>query len=195
MSTLPTLSECCSEPIRFPCDFPLGVASLLHYPRFMFKSFIGIVLATVIVFAWGSVSWMLVPYHEASIHPFENEDVVTTAMVDAAKSGDGVYVSPYTEGMTEAESQAAFRKGPMIFTSIRTGGNEDYTMGRQFLRAILATLVAALILGIMLSAAAPRLNYIGRVLFVTLGGVLRQWRRPIPIKFGGSSPSILSAFR
>ncbi len=136
----------------------------------MFKSFIGIVSATVIVFAWGSVSWMLLPFHEASIHQFENQEAVTAAILEAAKDGAGVYVSPYTEGMTEAESQAAYRKGPMIFTSIRPGSDADYTMGSQFLRAVLATLVAALILGIMLSAAAPRLNYIGRVLFVTLGG-------------------------
>lgn len=136
----------------------------------MCKSFIGMLLGGFLVFAWGSVSWLALPFHEESLHKFSNEEALSAAMVEGAKDGDGIYLIPHMEGASEEVKEEAHRKGPMIFSSVRTGADEDYAMNRQLLRGFLATLVSALIIGLMLAAAAPRLNYIGRVMFVTLGG-------------------------
>ena len=73
--------------------------------------------------------------------------------------------------MSEDAKMAAMTSGPFVFASVRPGADADHSMNKLMVRGLLATLVCALIIGIMLGAAAPGLNYVGRVMFVTLGGL------------------------
>lgn len=136
----------------------------------MFKSFVGIVLGGIVAFAWSSISWVALPFHAKTLNQFSNE----AAVVDAMKAGaaeSGIYIIPGDMTMSEEAKTEAMKNGPFVFASVRPGADEDHSMGQLMVRGLLATIVCALIIGIMLGAAAPGLNYIGRVLFVTLGGL------------------------
>ena len=135
----------------------------------MIKAFFGVLLGAFLAFNWSYVSWSILPFHEKTLHQFSNEADVTTA-IKAGANKKGVYVLPIGDKAGEMDMEAK-QKGPVIFAVVRPGENKDSSMGKMILRGFLATLVSALILGIMLSAAAPKLNYIGRVMFVTMGGL------------------------
>ncbi len=135
----------------------------------MIKTTFGILLGAVFAFAWVNVSWMILPFHGKTLHQFSNEAAVTTA-IKAGANEKGVYVLPMGDKAGQMDMEAK-QKGPVMFAVVRPGENKNLSMGNMILRAFLTTLVCALILGIMLSAAAPKLNYIGRVMFVVMGGL------------------------
>lgn len=130
----------------------------------MIKASFGILLGAVLAFMWSSISWMVLPYHGSTLNQF-NEPEKIGALIKENIDHAGVYVFPKGEDMEDK------KKGPTMFAVIRPGERSNFTMNKLVLRGFLATLVSSLILGIMLSAAAPRLNYIGRVMFVLMGGL------------------------
>ena len=136
----------------------------------MGKTIVGILLGGILAFAWSSISWMALPFHENSLKEFANESEVKAA-IEANVDERGVYLIPGDKSLSWEEKIESFKSGPFVFTSVRPGPDENYSMNVAMVRGLTANLFCALILGIMLAAAAPRLNYIGRVLFVTLGGV------------------------
>ncbi|MAS91794.1 MAG: hypothetical protein CMO55_01255 [Verrucomicrobiales bacterium] len=136
----------------------------------MGKAIVGILLGAVFAFAWSFVSWSILPYHDATLKQFSNEAAVTEAIKSGADE-QGIYLIPGDTTMAPDERMELSKKGPAVFVSVRPGPNEDRSMNSLILRGFLSTLVCSLLMGIMLSAAAPRLNYIGRVFFVTLGGL------------------------
>ena len=134
----------------------------------MIKAIFGILLGAIFAFVWMNISWMGLPFHERTLNKLGNEAEVAAAIKSGADKS-GVYILPMGEaGDTNMEAK---QKGPSMFAVIRPGANPDLSMGKMILRAFLTHLVCALIIGIMLGAAAPRLNYVGRVMFVVLGGL------------------------
>lgn len=136
----------------------------------MFKTLAGIILGGILAYAWSCVSWMLLPFHMDSLNGFSNEQAVAEA-IQAGASEPGIYILPGDMSKPEEEKMAALENGPYMFAAVRPGAKEGYSMTRIMVRGLLATLVSAIVLGIMLAAAAPRLNYLGRVMFVTMGGI------------------------
>lgn len=136
----------------------------------MGKTVLGIILGGIVAYAWSSISWMALPFHMDSLQTLSNEAAVAEAIVEGAEAGTGIYLIPGDKSMSQEEKNAAIQSGPMIFAAVRPGENSGFSMNSLMIRGLSATLVSALILGLMLVAAAPRLNYIGRVFFVTLGG-------------------------
>ncbi|MEM7697296.1 MAG: hypothetical protein AAF236_02695, partial [Verrucomicrobiota bacterium] len=96
---------------------------------------------------------------------------VETALVDSIE-GDGVYLLPsMTDGSDPEARIEAARKGPFAFVSIRAGERGENMMVTSVVQTVAINLIGALLIGLMLAAAAPRLNFCGRVLFVMIGGV------------------------
>ncbi|MEO0413952.1 MAG: hypothetical protein AAF226_03255 [Verrucomicrobiota bacterium] len=128
----------------------------------MGKAILGIILGGVIAHAWGALSWMVLPFHSDTIHSFPDEKKLIAFAEETFKER-GVYYSPQP---SEGSMQKA---GPRIFASYHPGPDTP-SMGMLIVRALSANLICAVIIGILLSAAAPRLNFIGRLFFVTMIG-------------------------
>ena len=132
----------------------------------MFRTIIAAILGGIFVFVWGFISWTILKLHESSILTFSNETEVAEVIVKNTPN-DGVYYLPNAQ----ENAENGIKSGPVIFASVRKGPDPDFVVWRPMLRSVLATITAALVLGIMLHFAAPQLNYAGKVFFVTLGGV------------------------
>ena len=90
------------------------------------------ILAGVAMFAWGAISHMFLPWHEATMETFRDEDLVAEVLMKEAPVS-GIYVAPMA-GMMEkgisAEEQdkrmneawAKGEKGPNIFMSFHREG-------------------------------------------------------------------------
>src|SRR2546428_13605020 len=81
----------------------------------MLKSLLlGGILGGLLLFAWGVVPWMLLPWHLATLEKFKDEAKVAQALTaNATKSG--VYLLPnvhkHEPGMPEAKAKKAEAKG------------------------------------------------------------------------------------
>lgn len=141
----------------------------------MRRLIIGGILGGIIVFAWGYVSWMFLPWHKPTISKFQNETLVREAVL-ASSTGAGLYILPNACAIDPAlspEEQKAFReqahqqyeKGPFIMAIVRPEGVGSMTV--QLIRGFVIQLLGAfLITGLLLWANLE--NYISRVSFVTL---------------------------
>jgi len=57
------------------------------------KLLLGTVLGGLIVFAWGAISWMVLPWHAATLQAFTNEAAVSK-VIQANAPQPGVYFLP-----------------------------------------------------------------------------------------------------
>jgi multidrug efflux pump subunit AcrB len=111
----------------------------------------------VLVFLWGAVSWMALPWHEATLKKFSNEDVVSVTL-QAYAPEPGVYVLPNAGGGTTAEeknarmeeAQRAMAEGPVVFAAIQ---GPSTGMGKQMLQGLVSQILAAMLVTWMLLQA------------------------------------------
>lgn len=127
------------------------------------KLVLGAVLGGVILFAWGAISWMVLPWHNAVIHTFTDGNAVAQA-VAANASGGGVYGYP-TE--TEPDAEAKMKSGPFLFVAYRTEGMSSMAapLGQHFVTLLIVAFLAS-----WLVSKTAGLTYWGRVIFITVMG-------------------------
>jgi hypothetical protein len=112
---------------------------------------IAAVVGGVLLFVWGAVAHMVLPFSEKAMKPVPNE----TAVLEAVRGNvteNGVYFIPYVNYKTasEAEQQAYAEKianGPSGMLVLRTGGvsmDMKKELPMEFISNFLAALVAAL---------------------------------------------------
>ncbi len=142
----------------------------------MKKLIFSAIAGAVIIFAWGSLSWMVLPWHMMTLNSFRNETSVTQVVLDNV-SKDGMYMYPFchnnneqstTDGATK-NMEEKMKEGPFIFASIHQKGCKGGMgpqMGIGFLTQVLASLLVAWLL-----LQTKGLSYSKRVLFVTLFGL------------------------
>jgi hypothetical protein len=125
----------------------------------------GGLLGGLVMYVWVSISWMALPFHNASLLKFKDEAAVT-AVIAANISGPGVYNLP--KGHGEAEMKQ-WQTGPTAIAAIRTGGNPS--MVPHLAIQLIGTLVAGLLIAWMLSHTSG-LSYWCKVGFVVAVGVV-----------------------
>jgi hypothetical protein len=130
------------------------------------KLLLGAIIGGVILFIWGAISNMLLPFATAALQRFNDEEAVKqTIVANAPRSG--VYFLPYMqEGLTEEQQNAAFERamqGPVLFVSIRLGQARSF--GSLLITQFLIDVLAALLLTALLLSLRP-MGYAQRVLFV-----------------------------
>lgn len=113
----------------------------------------GTLLGGVITFCWGAFSWMVLPWHQATLRNFTNEHWVASALRDNAPKS-GVY---YLE--QEPTTFAAVRREPVNPTS-----------WRFFLKGFFVELAGAFLLTLLL-LTLPELGYLRRVRVAALVGM------------------------
>ena len=145
--------------------------------RTMFKSLaLGTILGGLVAFLWTSLSWEVIGWHERTMTSFLNEDEVSAVVASHAPK-DGTYLlpaGPVTEGMSSDQKKAVeasvmekMQKGPIVVAAVRHNfGSFGRAMGIQ----VLGLMVAAFLLTWMLLQTRD-LSYLGRVLFVAVGGL------------------------
>lgn len=110
---------------------------------------IGGFLGGILVFAWGSVSWMALGWHDTTLKRFSNEDVVAVTLQTYAPE-PGIYVYPNAGGGTTPEEKQArmddaqkkMAEGPIVFAAVQ---GPSQGMGRQMAQGIASTILAALL--------------------------------------------------
>lgn len=131
---------------------------------------LGTVLGGLVMFGWGAVNHMLLPWTTEALLPFTNEEAVRQAVV-ANTPRPGIYVLPNIPPNTPREQQQAamaaaehkMMQGPMVFASIRLG--PAGSMAGMMTVQVLIDLAGGLLATALLLQARP-LSYFGRVLFV-----------------------------
>lgn len=137
---------------------------------------IGGIVGGIVVFIWGAVSWMVLPWHDATLQKFSNEDVVAVTL-DAYAPDPGVYV--LAPGMDESGRLAEDGEiGRVVFAAIQP---PMPSMNAAMLKNLLAQILAALLVTwLVLKAALPSFGQ--RVLLVlafaaaaSLVGIVPNW--------------------
>lgn len=131
----------------------------------MSKSLIkGGLLGGLVLFVWSSLSWTVIPWHEATLKKFTGDEAITKAIMEAAPE-KGIYYLP-SQG-TEEELWKKMETGPVAFAAIRPGSQTlgmGPLMGLQF---VIQILVSSLLTWMLLQTKAD-LSYMKRVLFVAV---------------------------
>jgi hypothetical protein len=140
------------------------------------------VLAGLVGFVWGAISWMALPFHLATTKSFAHEETVAVALA-AEANGPGLYsipsmhVAPGPEA--EAEHLKKMQHGPVAWVVLRPNG-VDPTMARQYVIGFLVEVaLGSLLAGLMSLVLATLPTYGRRVVFAACLGVLCALTGPV----------------
>lgn len=137
------------------------------------KILLAAVLGGIVMFAWGALSHIAIPFYNSTLLQFSNEDAITqTILANAPKSG--VYFLPYETQLpasaSEQERKAAEEKmmnqmshGPFMLASIRVG--EMGPIWRYLLVELLSNMLSALLVAILLLKIKP-MSIMNKLLFI-----------------------------
>jgi F0F1-type ATP synthase assembly protein I len=158
---------------EFTSEEPIMKASLI----------LGGIVGGLVAFMWSSLSWIVLPMHQAAFLKFKDEPAVTAAIAQNAPAS-GVYLLPNAHANAaeltsaqlraqEAEASKQWRTGPSAVVAVRTGGIAS--MGSSIATHLVTMIVAGLLLAWLVSRTSG-LSYWGKVGFALVvaitGGVL-----------------------
>ena len=148
---------------------------------------LGALLGGLVLFVWGAISWMVLPWHEAALNRFTDEDAVAST-ITASAPRPGIYVypgmppadgSPEERAAAEQASMAKMERGPIIFVSYDPAGMTSMAM--PMICNLLTQILGALLVTWLLNKTSG-LSYWGAVLFVVVAAlaagvvaVLPEW--------------------
>lgn len=111
-------------------------------------------LGGIVVFIWGVVSWMLLPWHMMTTHKFINEEQVAMAIKVNAPE-DGVYFLPSchpdasAQKMDKKGKEASWqgtkdrmRRGPIVCASVHLQGMDPDSI-RPFIGSLIIQIIGA----------------------------------------------------
>ncbi|MGH7207064.1 MAG: hypothetical protein ACREI2_12745 [Nitrospiraceae bacterium] len=136
---------------------------------------LGGLLGGMALFVWGSISWMVLPWHMMTFEKFKDEATIAQALTANALR-PGLYLLPnvhkHDPGVTEEQKKAEeaggmkrMVQGPFMFASVSLAGAGN--MGHPLLITLLSNILSALLATWML-LKTNGLRYLGRVGFVML---------------------------
>ncbi len=138
---------------------------------------LGTILGGLAAFAWSTVSWEVLGWHERVMVNFQDEAEVSAVIASHAPA-DGTYLlpsEPATEGMSPEQkksSEAALiekmTKGPIVVAAVRRGGFPSFS--RAIIIQVFSLLAAAFLLT-WLVLQTSGLSYARRVAFLAIAGL------------------------
>ena len=139
--------------------------------------FLGTVLGGLVAFAWSSISWEVLGWHEKTMVSFQNDDEVS-AVIASHAAKDGTYIlpgEPSTRSMTSEQKKIAdavviqkMQKGPIMVAAVRRGGFGSFS--RALIIQLLSLMAAAFLLTWLLLQTSG-LSYGRRVAFLAVAGL------------------------
>lgn len=131
------------------------------------KATIGVVLAAIAMFVWGSIFWMGL-YPDGVTRTVEDDSAAQAVLAEYFPE-PGVYAVPGQEMETEAWAER-HRTGPVAQVMIAAG--REPMAPAVFIKGFLHFLGVAALLALLLKLVSPSLrNYAARFGFVVLAGV------------------------
>jgi len=120
------------------------------------------VVAGIVLFVWGFISWAVLPWHNMVANQFTNEASVAQVLKENSPQ-PGVYFLPFSEKDHGPNQVGAF-------ANVLPQGT-DMNMGKQMAIALVTQIVGAFLV-LMLLARTGGLNFWGKVGFVMLVGLI-----------------------
>lgn len=153
--------------------------------RIVFAALIG----GVVLFLYGMISWMGLPFHTAALHTLPGDPAQVDAWLRAVPAA-GVYHypgfphnpdgSPVTDAQMN-ECMERMRRGPVVSLMVVHPKGVDPMAGSTFALSFAQNCAAALVAAILLSIASPALRrYWQRALFVWGLGVFAMFNSYLP---------------
>jgi hypothetical protein len=121
----------------------------------------GALAGGLVLFVWGIVYWMALPWHEGVFGQFRDEDAVASVLTQNAPQ-PGIYVYP---GGQDEEAMEKRARGPFAFVVFRPAGMAS--MVRPLLTQLGIQVLAAFLISLLLARVGDT-SYWGRVGFVVL---------------------------
>lgn len=138
----------------------------------MRKMILGAVVGAVVYFAWGMVSWMALPWHDATMRSLPEEQLLTDTMRVVVKE-PGVYYFPSgrtPEGrMDPAQYAEKYKRGPAGFMAFSPGGTEPMSGGTLVVSFLSGLFIAAVLIAVF---GVSRDRVIGRLSRIALAGAV-----------------------
>lgn len=134
------------------------------------------VLGGLVVFLWGVVSWMILPWHQMTMKKFDNESRVADVIQDNT-SMSGVYMLPncfaQDKGMSKEDMEKSktkikemMERGPVVYAIIKKEGMSP-NMAGNFITALIVNIVAAFFVTWLLMMTKA-MAYMKQVYFVAV---------------------------
>ena len=145
----------------------------------MIRNILAVLAGGILAFAWSSLSWMVIPWHQPTMNVFEDEEAVGAAIKQAAPEA-GIYTYPgWTDDQEAMEAKHA--EGPYVFASIVPSGVGNEMMSMMG-KGLLISVVGAGFLLVLMRMVAPEANWKARLtvgivaaVFVSLVPALLNW--------------------
>lgn len=152
------------------------------------KFLIGCVLAALVSFTWGYVSWEVLGWHKNNTFGFKNEADVAEILLKNVESGWGVYelphlgevpsvLSPEEKAAALAATVKARDEGPYLRAMIRPG-KKPFKMGTAMALSFGRSVLACVILGALLAGSS--FSYAGKVVFCAAAGAFAGMSAEVP---------------
>lgn len=136
----------------------------------------------IVLFVWGAISYMVLPWHTVTLHKFADERaVVQTLTANAPESGMYILPNPHKPdpGLTDAQRTADTReamnrmmRGPFLFAAVSLPGTRE--MGPALLLNVTGNILSALLATWLLlqTAPAPYGRRVGFVVTIALAAAV-----------------------
>lgn len=119
----------------------------------------GALAGGAVLFVWGVIYWMAIPWHQAVFLQFQDEDAVASVLTQNAPEA-GVYIYP---GGYDEEAAVKMARGPFAFVVLHHGGITSRV--RPLLTQLGIQILGAFLISLLLARAGVA-GYWGRVGFV-----------------------------
>ena len=140
------------------------------------------VLGGLVLFAWSSISWMALPWHQKTFKSFKIEPAIMVAM-KAGSQGSGVYMMPSMDKKADKKKST----DPFAFVVYNDKGYGD--MNKRMAVALVENILTALLAAFFLSRCKIK-DYGSRVLTLGLLGLFAGLAAHVPnLIWWGHSPA------
>lgn len=122
----------------------------------------------IILFIWGYVSWMVLPWHMATLHGFTVEKAVSQSIKSNAPTS-GIYLLPimhHQESNATAAAPEEPNQEPIVFASVNLQGMHPSMAGHIVISFFTQFVAACLVAWLLLRAYGS--SYLGRLCFVVI---------------------------
>ncbi|MBX7211724.1 MAG: hypothetical protein K1X78_25680 [Verrucomicrobiaceae bacterium] len=143
------------------------------------KLVIGSLIASVVCFFWGYLSWTVMSWHENGVHGFHEEETMAGMFTKNAQAGHAIYrmpmpghaqkgALPEERKAVEDKFQQAMDDGPYVYAVVRPG-KVRYSEGNNIIMSVVRSFIAALLLAVILDLAT--IPYMARVAVCAAAGL------------------------
>ena len=144
----------------------------------------GAIIGGITAFIWVMISWMLLPWHQATMQGFKSESQVAAVIAQNIDEG-GLYVLPYSASNEHSDEMMERAKhGPVMWAMISPDGI-NYGNAWHYIWSFITYFVAAGLISYLLCCTKMHC-YWGKVCFITVIGIIIGWVSQVPdINWGG----------